>query len=858
MKHNLAFSEETYKDLIENASEMISCMDREGNFTYVNKAWKETMGYDEKEIDTLSFLKILHPDCTARCTETFYKLLSGEDVGTVEGIFVRKDGSRLYFEGSSKCRLSSDGQNTSLKCVLRDVSYKKQTERQLAALASVVENSNDMIAVKDLDLTIIAANEAYAKAAGCGSIEEIAGKTSAEIWGFSRESNEAMSVMDLDRKAQKLARGEFLLVDVEPCLPLAKGKCLTVKKYPIFDKSGKLIGTGDIFRDVTEIKNFERNLKESEENLRLILADMTQGIALCEIICDKSGDPVDYKFLKLNNKFEEQTGFKTEDLAGKTLLEIFPETEKSWIKKFGEVALKGASLKCEHYFPKFDKWYWVSAYSHKQGQFVVTMEDMTDRKNLEESLFLEKERMKTTLLSVGDGVITTDKSGKIRLMNKAAEKMTEFTLDMSIGKPLKEIFNLINELTGEGQGIQTEKVLKRGEILNLSDHRVLISRSGKKIYIEDSAAPIKDRNGEISGMIVVFRDSTEKIERQKEVEFLSLHDHLTGLYNRRYMQDSINRLDTARNLPLCAVYSDINGLKIINDCFGHETGDKQLKKVADTLRCILRSDDIIGRVGGDEFLVLLPKTGEDVAKSIVERSSNSFKNTDTDPVSVSLAIGFSIKTDPAQQIDDIIKRAEDNMYKDKLKSGKIMRKKMVENILMEINRKYENERIHSKRVTEYCLKTARAMGLCREELAELKAEAILHDIGKIVIPKNIIIKPDKLSEEEYELVKRHSEKGYQILKSIDEYATLAESVLQHHERWDGKGYPDGLKEENILLHSRIINLAEAYEAMTSDRPYKKAMTQKEAVDELKECRGKQFDPEIVDIFIEKVLQYNDQ
>ena len=114
-------------------------------------------------------------------------------------------------------------------------------------------------------------------------------------------------------------------------------------------------------------------------------------------------------------------------------------------------------------------------------------------------------------------------------------------------------------------------------------------------------------------------------------------------------------------------------------------------------------------------------------------------------------------------------------------------------------------------------------------------------------------KPDKLTEEEYEQIKMHSEKGYQILKSIDEYAALAESVLQHHERWDGKGYPEGLKEGDILLHSRIINVADAYEAMTSDRPYKRAISREEAIEELKKCRGKQFDPDIVDIFIDKVL-----
>ena len=159
---------------------------------------------------------------------------------------------------------------------------------------------------------------------------------------------------------------------------------------------------------------------------------------------------------------------------------------------------------------------------------------------------------------------------------------------------------------------------------------------------------------------------------------------------------------------------------------------------------------------------------------------------------------------------------------------------------------------------KYCEKIAFAMGLSEKETADLKTTALLHDVGEVVIPASLLNKPEKLSDEEYEQIKIHSEKGYQILKSIDEYSALAESVLQHHERWDGKGYPDGLREGDILLHSRIINVADAYEAMTSDRPYKKAMTQKEAVDELKKCRGEQFDPQIVDIFIEKVLLKKNQ
>ena len=193
------------------------------------------------------------------------------------------------------------------------------------------------------------------------------------------------------------------------------------------------------------------------------------------------------------------------------------------------------------------------------------------------------------------------------------------------------------------------------------------------------------------------------------------------------------------------------------------------------------------------------------------------------------------------------------MYKDKLKSGKIMRNTMIENLINLEHDKYGIVQKHPEKVMAYCEEIANAMGLSQKEITDLKTTAMLHDIGEIIIPASLLNKPDKLSKEEYEMIKIHPEKGYQILKSTYEYVALAESVLQHHEWWDGSGYPNGLKEGDILLHSRIINVAASYEAMTSDRIYKKEITKEEAITELKKCSGKQFDPEIVDIFIEKVL-----
>ncbi len=861
VKENTPFAEEAFRDFVENSCELVCCMNRDGGIIYANRIWRERIGLIQEEACPMKIWDLIHPDYIEKCRNYFERIIKNDSANfgsiRVESIFIPKGNRPVTVELNNSSSIRGTNGESLVMCSFRDISFRKEAEERITFLTALVEQSDDMIAFKNPDLKIMAANDSYAKLVGSKSVEEMLGKNLSDILGVPPDKDPAKFYLDQDRKAQALKKGEYLLVENTVNIPRSKDRNFLLKKYPIFDHSGRMIGTGDIIRDVTEFKKAQARLTKTEKHIELLVEQMMHGLAVHELICDESGKPADYRFISINKKFEEQTGLKSEDVVGRTVLEVLPNTEQVWIEKFGSVALTGKPVQFDSYSAQFDRWYRVSSYSPQHMQFVVVVDDITDRKKLEEALYLEKEQIEKTLLSVGDGVISTDKKGRIKLMNKAAEKITGWDLKNASGKDISEIYDLRDELTKRSFESGFEKILKRGDQLNGSNHKLLVSKNGNELYIEDSAAPIKDSQGNISGMILVFRDSTEKIERQKEIEYLSLHDHLTGLYNRRYMHDSIKRLDTKRNIPFSVIYMDVNGLKLVNDTLGHEMGDRLLKKIADTLTCILRSDDIIGRLGGDEFLVLLPKTNKMQTETIVERISASLKNTELDPVIISLAIGYAVKTKLDQDIEDILKKAESRMYHDKLRTGKQMRKRLIENFMREINTKYEEEKVHSDKVTKLCIKTGKAMGFTKKELSELKTEAILHDIGKVAVPPGIIIKPAQISQEEYELVKKHSEKGYQILKSTDEYSAYAEPVLQHHERWDGQGYPEGLKKDEIHLHSRIINIADAYEAMTSGRPYKKAISKEKAISELKRNSGKQFDPELVNIFIEKVLLYED-
>ncbi len=478
--------------------------------------------------------------------------------------------------------------------------------------------------------------------------------------------------------------------------------------------------------------------------------------------------------------------------------------------------------------------------------------DITRMKQLEKVLREEKALFKTTLQSLGDGVISTDKNGKVDIMNVVAEKLTGWSNEEARGKDFDDVFKIINEVTREGCESPVKRVFESREIIELDEDTLLIKKNGEELPIEDSAAPIRDEKGNISGAVVVFRDYTDKKEKQDKIAYLSYHDQLTGLYNRRFFEEELKRLDTERNLPFTIAMLDVNGLKLTNDAFGHLLGDALLKKVAEILRNECRTDDIIARIGGDEFVILLPKTTHEETDKIVRRIYEAADRERIENIIISVSIGWETKQSMDQQMKDVFIKAEEHMYTRKLTESQSMRNRTMQVILQRLNETNERERIHSEKVCRFSKQIGIAMKLGHETIKEIEIASLMHDIGKIAINEKLLNKPAPLTKAEFDEIKKHPETGYQILKAVDAYSSLAEYVLAHHERWDGTGYPRGLQGEDIPLIARIIMVAEAYEAMTSDRPYRNGLTKELAIEELRKHSGTQFDPEITKIFIEQI------
>ncbi|GLC29318.1 hypothetical protein bsdE14_07280 [Clostridium omnivorum] len=359
----------------------------------------------------------------------------------------------------------------------------------------------------------------------------------------------------------------------------------------------------------------------------------------------------------------------------------------------------------------------------------------------------------------------------------------------------------------------------------------------------------------IGGLLVlaILKNIAAEKEMKEELEYLSYHDQLTGLYNRRFFEEQLIRVDVEKNLPLTIVMADVNGLKLVNDSFGHATGDELLKKVAQVMEKGFRKDHIIARLSGDEFVVLLPKTGIMETEKIIKNVKALASEGKVGTVDISISFGYQTMDNKEENIQDILKKAEDYMYKKKLFEGPSMRGKTINTIISTLHEKNKREEEHSLRVSKLCESMGTAIGLTEDEVKELKTVGLLHDIGKVAVEENILNKPGKLTDEEWEEIKRHPEIGYRILSTVNDLSEMAGYVLAHHERYDGKGYPKGLKGDNIPLQARIIAIVDTYDAMISERSYRNALPEEVAIEELKRNAGSQFDIKLTKIFIEKVL-----
>ncbi len=455
--------------------------------------------------------------------------------------------------------------------------------------------------------------------------------------------------------------------------------------------------------------------------------------------------------------------------------------------------------------------------------------------------------------SVGDGIIVVDLEQRVTMLNRVAEELTGWSNDEARGKSFSLVFNLSHENCEYQVTNPVDEVLRTDHSTTSSNHAIITDRYGNRFNIEDSATPVKDGEGATTGVVLIFRDISERTAQNERIEYLSYHDHLTGLYNRRYFEEELKRIDGRRHFPLSIIMGDINNLKMINDAFGHLAGDEVIYASGKIIKKFCRPNDVAARWGGDEFVLLLPNTDEEATAKIVERMNQAVALAPVDQGVLSIAFGWDTKKNLSEDVMVVFKNAENLMYKHKLLLKPQVRADTIRTIMMSLYEKSGAEKTHSDNVSHYARLIAEALQLSDKEIETLTWAARLHDIGKVTLAPEVLAKKEALTADEWVAMKRHPEIGYHITNHSAELAEIALAILGHHEWWDGSGYPKRLAGQKIPLLSRIIAIAEAYDALLTDRPYQPAVTPCQAVYAIVHGSGTQFDPSIAAVFVNRVI-----
>lgn len=451
--------------------------------------------------------------------------------------------------------------------------------------------------------------------------------------------------------------------------------------------------------------------------------------------------------------------------------------------------------------------------------------------------------LQNVINSVSGAVLALDND---YIINYANEKATElFDFDDLTG------VDFANKILKKFKSINIKHMPKA--ILN-KDYLGYTNDQGEEKILTADSSQMYDNKGKLIGSIIVLEDISDIIDTEKRMAYLNTHDQLTGLYNRPYFEKKLNQCDTEQYMPLSMLLIDINGLQLINESFGTRTGDLFLIETANIIKACTKQEYEVARISGDQFVILMPNKEKDKAEKLLEELYAVSKTKKIAGLEISFSVGIASKTSMDISISDAYKKMENSMLQSKKYEGRSMRSKTIDLIMLTLYEKNQREMMHSTRVGELSEKLAEALGFSEMQVKRIRLSGLMHDIGKIAIQEELLNKDGKLTNEEWERIKQHPEIGYRILSSHNEFKDIAEYIREHHERYDGSGYPLGKKGEAIHKESRVIMIADSYDAMTTYRTYRPTLTKEEAIEELKNNKGNQFDPKYTDVFIEKVLK----
>ena len=825
--------------------------DREWTMRFISEGCHKLTGYKQEELlenRKLSFNEIIDPEYRDYLWNKWNVVLTRKELFEAEYTITTATGEIKWVWEQGQGIYDVQGNVKAIEGFITDITERKKMKEELRrskeSLSITLQSIGDGVIATDNNGRITQMNLQAEKLTGW-KFTEVAAKPLNEVFQIisakTGESavNPVYTVMQTGQR-EKMANDTTLIARDGTRRQIADSAA------PICDGQGNILGVVMVFSDVTQQYQAREALRESESRFRLLAEnaqDLIYRIRLSpkryfEYVSPSSTLLIGYT--PEEHYADPDLGFKLVHPGDRYLLERIAKGEiplqqtltVRWVCKDGNII-------------------WVqqrnTAVYDEAGDLIALegiARDITELKMAENKLYRQKAHFEALFKNTKDAIAYYDTDSNIFNINARFTELFGYELVEIKGKKINDIvdpFKKKNDyccpriLKGEAIEYESVRYTKSGEPIE-----VLIK--GGPVYVD----------GETTGAYTIYSDISSRKHAEIKLEYMIHHDKLTDIYNRTYFEKQLDALDRRGSYPITIISIDVDGLKLINDTMGHDIGDKLLITCGKILKECIRDTDILARIGGDKFAIILPYTDDQTGKKIVQKiqKTTTKYNSDHSQLPISISVGVATAAvDGCMSIRDTYKSADDSMYTSKLHKGASAKSHIINTLMTTLGERDYMTEGHGRRLSELSLKIGELKGLACSQLDNLNLLAQVHDLGKVGIPDKILFKEGPLTEEEWKIMRQHSEKGYRIAVSSPDLSGIAQLILKHHERWDGKGYPLGISGMEIPLECRILSIVDAYDAMTNDRPYCKAKSKEQALAEIQRCSGTQFDPELTELFI---------
>jgi len=827
-EEKLRESERRFKELWENAPVAYHTLDAQGIITGVNQTETKMLGYTKEEMEGRSFLEFVLPEQRIEAEKRFRRKISGQDSPKAENRFyVKKDGSKISVLVDDALERDREGRVTGIRTTMADITMDKEAEvalkRSEERYRDLVEKAGFAILIEDMEGNFKYANEKLAEIFGYfpeemkkTSISSIVHPDDFErVMAHHRERFQGRQAPSRYEFKGIRKDGSVLYIEVDTT-PLIEGE--------------QIMGSRSYLRDVTERQRMQEKLLESEQTFRSIVENSHDGICIVDDA---------FRFIYINDEISRLTGYSREEVLGRDFRKFLDDESRAILEKHYILRQKGEKVPRRYELSLKQKdgakrpvEISASVFKDSAGmtRTVAQFLDITERKLAEEALRESEQKFKN-LAEQSPSMIFINKNGQIVYANKKFEEVLGYQRE-EIYSPDFDFFKLIAPEHRYKKIENFEMHTKGFDVPPFES--AFLTKAGDRTEVILTTKLIE--YGEEKAILGIATDISER--KKAEDALLESEERYASLFDRSldcvYIHDFEGKFIDANTSALAIL--GFNKEEIRSQNFTSVLSEDQLPLASQTLKELIETGH---QKGTTEYRVKHRNGG---FVDIETKASIIFR--DGKPYAIQ-GIGRDITER---------KLAEKQLEESFVKLRKALNG-IIQAIAMTVERRDPYTAGHQRRVADLARAIATEMSLSKDQIEAIRTAGVIHDIGKISVPAEILSKPGRLSDNEFSLIKEHSKIGYDILKEIEFPWPIAQIVLQHHERMDGSGYPVGLTGQDILLEARVLGVADVVEAMASHRPYRPSHGIEKALEEISQNKAILYDPDVVNaclkIFAEK-------